>query len=444
MYITGEDKYTEYKREYTKTFLKTVSAYANFHNGSIVFGLDDANGVIGIEDADNLRLAIEHGINDAIEPTPYYEIELETADSKTILVLSVFKGEHTPYYCSGKAYKRYDTSTVQVDRNLLSELILSGRNICFDEQESDANDLSFNFLLSRLNKAMGIKHISEDLLRTLMLKKLNKYTNAAVLFSDFNPMKSAIVHLIAYNDDSVSKIIDRDILEDISIIEQYERCILFYKKHLNIGEKIEGPYRETVEEIPLVAYREAITNALAHRDYSREVAIRVEVFSDRIEIVSPGSLPVGLSVDEYENGSISVVRNRIIADLFRRLNLIEKFGTGIRRIKEHYKDYQIKPVFSVKENSISVILPKYKVLEMNQVRETKQNFFTDEREKKIYEMLMESKTLTRVEIGKALNLGRSQTGDILKAMMENNYIVKLGNGRTTKYGVNPKKLTGRI
>ncbi|MCD4712679.1 MAG: putative DNA binding domain-containing protein [Clostridiales bacterium] len=439
MYVIGEDKFTEYKREYTKTFLKTVSAYANFHNGVIIFGLDDQHGVIGIGDTDNLRLAIEHGINDSIEPTPYYEIEIETIDSKKILVLSVFKGEHTPYYCSGKAYNRFDTSTVQVDRNTLSELILSGRNICFDEQESDIDDLSFNFLLSRLNKAIGVKNISEDLLRTLLLKKMNKYTNAAILFSDFNPMKSAIVHLIAYEDDSVGRIVDRDILEEISIIEQYERCIQFYRKHLNIGEIIEGPYRETVEEIPMVAFREAITNALAHRDYSRDVAIRVEIFSNRIEIVSPGSLPVGLSVDEFENGSISLIRNRIIADLFRRLNLVEKFGTGIRRIKEYYKDYQIKPVFCVKENSVAVILPKFKALEINRVMESKQELPTDEREKKIYEMLMENNSLTRIEIEKALNLGRSQTGDILKAMKEKSYIVKLGNGRTTKYSINSKK-----
>ena len=93
MLITGEDKYTEYKREYTKTFLKTVSAYANFHNGYIIFGMDDAGRVIGIEDADNLRLAIEHGINDAMEPTPYYEIDVQTVDSKSIVILKVFKGE---------------------------------------------------------------------------------------------------------------------------------------------------------------------------------------------------------------------------------------------------------------------------------------------------------------------------------------------------------------
>ncbi len=435
MLMTGENKYTEYKREYTKTFLKTVSAYANFHNGCIIFGMDDTGRVIGIEDADNLRLAIEHGISDAIEPIPYYEIDLQTIESKLIVILNVFKGEHTPYYCSEKAYKRNDTSTVQVDRIALAELILNGRNICFDELESDTEDLSFNFLLSRLKKAIGVTQINDDLLRTLMLKKHNRYTNAAVLFSDFNPMKSSIINLIAYEDHSVNRIVDRDILEGVSVIEQYEQCMLFYKKHLNIGEKIEGVYRETIEEIPLVAYREAIANALVHRDYSRDSAIRVEIFNDRIEIVSPGSLPVGLSVDEYESGSISLVRNRIVADVFRRLNLIEKFGTGVRRIKEQYRRYKEKPIFSVYDNSILVVLPKVNGQGREQVNEPNAKFFSDNREEKVYEMLLANGTLTRVEIEKGLILGRSQTGDILKSMTEKHIIVKLGNARSTKYAL---------
>ena len=317
----------------------------------------------------------------------------------------------------------------------MAELILNGRNICFDELESDAEDLSFNFLLSRLKKAIGVTQINEDLLRTLMLKKHGRYTNAAILFSDFNPMKSSIINLIAYEDHSVNRIVDRDILEGVSVIEQYEQCMLFYKKHLNIGEKIEGAYRETIEEIPLVAYREAIANALVHRDYSRDSAIRVEIFSDRIEIVSPGSLPVGLSVDEYESGSISLVRNRIVADLFRRLNLIEKFGTGVRRIKEQYRRYTEKPSFSVYDNSILVVLPKVNGRGREQVNDSITKFISDQRVAKVYEMLLANGTLTRVEIEKALKLGRSQTGDILKSMNERHIIVKLGNARSTKYAL---------
>ena len=433
MTITGENKYTEYKREYTKTFLKTVSAFANFHNGSIVFGMDDVRNIVGIDDAENLRLAIEHSISDSIEPTPYYEIELQLFDQKHILVLKVFKGEHTPYYCNGKAYKRNDTSTVQVDRIALTELILTGRNLCFDELETDYEDLSFNFMLSRLKKAIGITQISDDLLKTLMLRKHNRYTNAAVLFSDFNPLNASNVNLIAYEDHTVNEIVDRDLLEGMSVIEQYERCMLFYKKHINIGEKIEGPYRETIEEIPLVAYREAIANALVHRDYSRDSAIRVEIFNDRVEVVSPGSLPVGLSVDEYENGNVSLVRNRIVADVFRKLNLIEKFGTGVRRIKEQYRRYTLKPVFSVFENSILVILPKVNAKANEQAHDSKVKYISDDRESMVYKMLLSNGTLRRSDIEKALNLGRSQTGDILKSMGEKRLIIKLGNGRNTKY-----------
>lgn len=432
--LKGETKYIEYKVSYTKSFLKTVSAFANYHRGYIIFGINDHGEVEGITDSEGLRLSIEHSINDAVEPLPYYEIETIQYEDKTLVVLIVYKGEHTPYTHSGKAYRRRDTSTVQVDRIGLTELILSGRNKGYDELEYLYDDLSFSTLQSRLKKAIGISELSEDLLKTLELKKNNQFTNAAALFSDYNTIKTAIINMIAYKDSSVREIIDREILDEVSLVEQYESCMRFYQKHLSIGEKIKGPYRETVEEIPLVAYREAVTNAIVHRDYTREPAIRVEVFSDRVEIVSPGSLPVGLSVDEYENGNVSLARNRVIADLFRRLGIIEKFGTGIKRIKEYYRDFSVKPSFIVYENSVTVVLPRNKML--SSTHNHGNNPIVDElndREKLVYDLLKERGTLTRADIEKVFDLKRSQSGDLLKVMKEKHLIIMLGSGKNTRY-----------
>ncbi|MCH4887391.1 AAA family ATPase [Acidaminobacter sp. JC074] len=431
--MSGESKYVEYKVTYSKTFLKTVSAYANYHSGTIVFGINDDGEVIGVDKVDSLKLSIEHAIHDAIDPVPYYDINVAEEDGKTLVLLNVYKGEHTPYNYSGKPYQRKDTSSVQVDRISHRELILNGQNMGFDELEYRDDNLSFAFLRSRLKQFMGIDNLTDDLLRTLELKKISNFVNAAALLSDFNPIKSSVINMIAYKDDTVREIIDREVLETISLVEQYEACLRFYRKHINTSEKIQGPYRETVEEVPLVAYREAITNAIIHRDYLRGAAIRIQVFSNRIEIVSPGSLPIGLSVDEYEIGNISIVRNRIIADVFRRLGIVEKFGTGIQRIKEYYRDLSEQPKFMVYDNSVTVVLPRNTEVSRVSQKTTKVVANMTEREQRVYLLLQEKESVTRAEIEQVLQLKRSQSGELLKSMKEKDVILMIGSGRNTKY-----------
>lgn len=432
--LLGESKYIEYKKNYTKTLLKTVSAFANYHDGHILIGVDNEGTVIGINDVEELRLSIENAINDSIEPRPYYELETESVEGKTIVVIKVYKGEYTPYSINNKAYKRMDTSTIQADRMAHNELILLGRNQSFETIKVTNQSLTFEDLSLRLKKALNIQKTTKDLLITLGLVDLNGYNNVALLFSDDNPLDSSKVQLVAYKDNTVMHIKDRQELSETSIIKQYDQCIDFYRKHINVEEIIEGPYRKTVEEVPLVAYREAIANTIVHRDYFRDVDTRVEIFSDRIEIVSPGTLPIGLSEEEFRNGNISILRNRIIADVFLRLKIIEKIGTGIKRIKGYYQDYSVQPSLEVYENSIKVILPKVTI-------ESKPHgtlidarmFDLNENEKKIMELLKSAELLSRSEIEVSLGLKRTQTGELLKHLRGLNLVIKIGSGSNVKY-----------
>lgn len=435
--LLGESKYIEYKKQYTKTLLKTVSAFANYHDGHILIGVDDNGGIVGIENVDEQRLNIENAINDAIEPKPYYEFETETVDNKSIVVIKVNKGEHTPYIYKDKAYKRMDTSTVQVDRLAYGELILLGRNQSFETLKSEVEDLDFKVLSSRLKAVLNIRSATEDLLKTLGLLDSNGYNNAALLLADNNPLIVAKIELVAYNDHTVRHIKDRQELSGVSIIEQFDKCIDFYHKHFSVAEIIEGAYRKTVEEIPLVAYREAIANAIIHRDYFRDSSIKVEVFEDRVEIISPGSLPIGLSEEEFRNGNISRVRNTIIADVLLRLKIIEKLGTGIRRIKEYYQEYEVEPSFEIYENSIKVILPKIDA-EFSSVGiasgAMRDALSVNERE--ILHLLENGGSFNRHEIEMKLGLKRTQTGDLLKKLRGINLVVKIGSGSQVRYKLN--------
>ncbi len=151
-----------------------------------------------------------------------------------------------------------DTSTIQVDRLAHNELILLGRNQSFETIKVTTKELEFFSLSSRLKKERNIRKATNDLLITLGLVN---YNNGALLFSDLNPLDFVRIQLIAYVDNNVIQIKDIEELHNISIIEQYDKCIDFYRKHINVREVIDGPYRKTIEEVPLVAYREAVANA---------------------------------------------------------------------------------------------------------------------------------------------------------------------------------------
>lgn len=434
--MRGESKYIEYKQIYTQTLLKTVSAYANYHDGVIVIGVTDKGECSGVDHPEEIRLSIENAINDSLEPKPFYEIEKAEYETKILVLLKVYKGDYTPYTFKQKAYKRMDTSTVQVDRHAYEELILQGRNSSLEELPADFQNLSFQFLSTKLKQRMGIHFLSDDLLITLRLKSSGKYNNAAMLLSDENPMENAEIQLIAYRNDSVKEIKDRQILKGISVLEQYEKCMDFFVKHINVGEVIDGPYRKTMEDIPLVAYREAIANMIVHRDYSRHGAARVEVFADRIEVVSPGGLPIGISEDEYLQGKVSVARNRILADIFLRLKIIEKLATGVRRIKEYYKESKTKPQFLVSENTILVVLPKVELQDENvMINLTGRIEQLSEKERQIYTMIHEHGPIGRNEIETQIGIGKTQTVELINNLRARHLIAQIGKGPSTKYMV---------
>lgn len=429
--LLGESKVLEYKSTFTKSLLKTVSAFANFHDGRIIIGINDDKTLIGVDNPEELRLNIENSINDNLEPCPYYEISTKTIDDKTILIISVYKGDNTPYTVNNKAYKRSDTATVQVDKFLYQNLILAGRNKGFDGLASSVQELYFNYLESKMRKILGINSLSEDLLISLGLIENRKYNNAAALFSDDNPVDSSVIQMIAYNDRTVLGIKDRVESKNTSILKQFDDCLDFYKKHINISEIIDGAYRKTVEEVPLVAYRESIANLLVHRDYMKNVDSRIEIFSDRIEIVSPGGLPIGILEDEYLEGRISIPRNRIIADIFLRLKIIEKLGTGIRRIKEYYREYDTKPEFIITENSITVILPRInkEIKKVNEINLDRLN----SNELLIYYIIKDNGKINRKDIENKVDLKKSQILQIINNLREYNLVIKTGQGINTEY-----------
>jgi len=434
-YLSGEHRCLEYKATLSRTLLKSVSAFSNYHDGTIVIGIRDDNTIAGVPDVVATRLALEHMIQDSIVPRPFFRIETIEQDGKDLIVLHVLQGEKTPYTFDNKAYKRSDTSTLAVDRFGYNELVLRGKNQSYEEQLSDMTDLSFQRLEQMFRDHVGISAMDEDVFRSLELMRKDRFTNAAVLLSDSNPLPHANIALVRFEGIAVTQIGDVQRLSHRSVLQQFEDCLDFYRKHISQGEAIRGAYHDKVEEVPLVAYREAIANALVHRDYSRPAETRVEVFDDRIEIVSPGGLPAGLTLDEYRTGRVSMPRNRILADIFLRLGIIERLATGIRRIRQYYSGQDDQPQFDASEHSVRVILPRMK--KPNDKNRSAPSIppvqELTEQETSILHLIRQHGEITRREVQTATTLGKTQAYSILNRLVERRILVRTGNARSTTY-----------
>jgi ATP-dependent DNA helicase RecG len=412
-----ETRTLEFKETITNTFLKTVSAFSNYDGGTIYFGIDDDGNIKGLKDVKQACLDIENKINDSISPQPNYTLEIQNNDQT--IKLTVKSGIQKPYLYKSKAFKRNDTATIEADTLELSRLILEGKNISFEELPCRQQELSFEILHRKLKEHIQIEAFNQDTLRTLNLYDNNNgYNNAAAILADTNHFPG--IDIVKFGE-NISIIQKRATFENRSILEVYEKSIDVFRDYYQY-EVIQGADRKMVEKIPEAAFREAIANALIHRAWDIASQIRVLMFDDRIEVISPGGLPSGITEEEYLSGKLSVLRNRNLANVFYRLGFVEIFGTGITRIKHLYEEGLIKPDFEVSENTIKIVLPVFE-----------KNLNLTENEQTVYKFLSKTMLKPISEIAPYVPFGRSKTTQLLKGMEQKGIVVVEGKGRGTKY-----------
>ena len=412
-----ETRTLEFKETITNTFLKTVSAFSNYDGGTIFFGVDDDGNIKGLPDVKQACLDIENKINDSITPQPDYTLEVQNNDQT--IKLTVKSGLQKPYLYKSKAYKRNDTATIEVDTLEFSRLVLDGKNIRFEELPCKDQELSFEILHRKLKETVRIENFDKDTLKTLNLyDDVNGFNNAAGLLADKNHFPG--IDIVKFGE-NISIIQKRSTFENISVLEVYEKAIDVFRDYYQY-EVIQGADRKKMEKVPEAAFREAIANALIHRVWDVNSQIRVSMFDDRIEIVSPGGLPSGITEEEYLSGKLSVLRNRNLANVFYRLGFVEIFGTGITRIKQLYAESLIKPDFEVSENAIEIVLPIFE-----------KNADLTEDEIVIYKLLSKTMLKPISEVAPYVPFGKSKTIKLLKEMCQKGVSAVEGKGKGTKY-----------
>lgn len=458
---TNIDFKVDLEKEKPKSWLKSVSAFANTKGGIILFGIDDkTHEEKGISDVVKTTEKISELINARIEPLPRYELNYFAEDGRDFIELEIGDGPITPYFyvADGRkeAFIRSGNQSIPAPSHILQNLILKGKNITFDSLPSEYSigDLSFTLLTATIKDKTGMKFDKDrDYISLGLSDENNKLTYGGVLLSDQGALNQSKVVCTRWN--GLTKgYVKEDALDDKeytgSLISLLENTDTFIKNNSKNSWKIKGMNRVEYEDYPITARREAIVNALIHRDYQiLGSEIHIDMYDDRLEIVSPGGMIDGTQIQNLEIGKVpSMRRNTIIADVFSRLHYMDRRGSGLSRIMESYNDFMEKPRFLSDESSFTVIFPNKgysPVFELNNPVKTGQNVNVVSDEDyfliKLYKNLgdkVRAKTLvelklffekfkydvlfTREDVKEFFNVKNSRASEILSILLSNNMI----------------------
>ncbi len=359
--FSGESKNIEYKitlPDKSEKYMKTIVAFANTQGGKLIVGIDDkTHEIVGVANEILFQLmdGIANAISDSCMPQIIPDIEPQTIDGKTVIIVSVEAGKNRPYYLKSKGkengtYIRVAGTSRQAFPEKIRELEMEGARISWDEltcvgypvSKEATEKLCSNIENFREKVGMTERSVKKEQLISWKILKQSEgqllATNAyALLTSDYFPFSKTQC--------AVFKGTDRAVFLDKReftgpIYTQIEEAVDFVLRNIRLGATIDGLVRKEKYELPPEAIREMIINAHCHRNLLDESCIQVAVYDDRLEVTSPGGLYNGLTYEEVMNGH-SKIRNKAIANIFSQMGLVEAWGSGIKRIFNAAKEYAL-------------------------------------------------------------------------------------------------------
>ena len=330
-----------------KSWLKSVSAFANGIGGTLFFGIDDDRNIIGLNDVQADAEAISRLIKERITPYPNFVLTPEREDGKDLLALTVVSGRSTPYYYKAdgvmEAYIRIGNESVIAPDYVLNQLILKGMNRTYDElsSEYDFKDYAFSKLRERYKVWTG-NSMEEKLFDSFEIRDENgKLTNAGALLADDSPIRHSRLFCTRWNglDKSGGMVDALDSAEySGTLIILLNEGVGFVKRNMKTMWKKTANSRIEMPEYCERSVFEALVNALIHRDYTiLGSEVHIDIYDDRLTIYSPGGMADGTRVQERDISNISSTRrNPVLADIFGRLGYMERQGSGFKKITEAY------------------------------------------------------------------------------------------------------------
>ena len=427
---------TEFKREYTDEIKKAVIAFANTRDGEVLIGVEDDGTVIGIADADGTMLKVTNALRDAIKPdiTMFLLCEKREMEGKDVVAVIVQKGTACPYYLAAKGLRpegvfvRQGASTVPATGSAILKMIKETDGDDYEAARSLNQELTFQ----DAERFFAEEHIpfGQEQKRTMgLVSEDGVFTNLGLFLSD---QCTHTAKLAVFQGSSKTVFKDRAEFSG-SLFRQMEDIYAYIDRFNRIRAEFPGLKRVDTRDYPPEAVREAMLNAIVHRDYSYSASTFISIFDDRIEFVTLGGLPKGIAMSDVMMG-VSVPRNRRLANIFYRLHLVEAFGTGMLKIKECYTDYACQPAVEVSENAFKITLPNVNF----EAETTSRENSLSEKEQRILEFISAKQPVSRAEIEAASGLSQSVTVRTLKKLLELGLIQKRGKGKNTVYGCERK------
>lgn len=345
------DKKESLEKSRPKSWLKSVSAFANGTGGTLIFGISDDDKIVGLDNAEQDAEFISEAIKTKMDPVPVINLEFRNVDGKTLILLHVGQGDETPYYYTGDrqriAFVRIGNESAVVDRTQLKNLVLKGSGRTFDSLPSRYRfeDMAFSKLRSVHFQRLRRSFEESEFLSWGIVDEDGNLTNAGVLVADESPLRHSQVFCTRWHGTTMTSGLG-EAIDDTeihgSVIWQLQEAVAFVRNNSHRRWWKEADHREELPDYPDRAVAEAITNAIIHRDYMELGSeVHVDLYDDRLEVYSPGGMMDGSLIQDLNPLSVpSKRRNPLLADFFSRLGLMERRGSGMRKIIEAYKQYE--------------------------------------------------------------------------------------------------------
>ena len=454
---TEYDKKVMLEVKKPKSWLKSVSAFANGVGGVLIFGIADDDSVVGIDDVKKAMEVISEQIKVKMDPTPEVLLKAHLVDGKEIVTLEVYRGEETPYYYVGEgnytAYVRIGNESVMATATDLKRLVLRGKNRTYDSLVTDYSfdDYSFSKLKAAYYKKTKKSMEMKDFESFGIVDKNGMLTNAGALLADESPIYCSRLFCTRWNGiDKASGVIDALDDEEYtgSLILLLEEGMNFARRNSKKMWKKESDRRVEYPEYPERSIFEGLVNGLVHRDYlDMGSEVHIDIFDDRLEIYSPGGMYDGTLIQDRDIDNVpSKRRNPVVADIFSRLDYMERRGSGFKKIMQAYEvepNYteDKKPVFYSNATEFRVILKNLnftdEVLnEKNEVLDEVLNEVLDsgrtEMEIKVIIAILFSPRIKQKELAEQVGTSVSTIQRTIKKLVKEGKIVRV-NGKRDGY-----------
>jgi len=444
---SGETDVCEFKSSFNAAVIESLVAFANTVGGTVLVGVEDNGLPVGTLNIGNETVANwVNEIKTKTQPALVPDVSVEEIQGEPVVRLSVPEYPVKPLSVRGRYYKRVGNSNHQMSLNEIANLHLQTINLSWDfyaDETHGIEDLSLgkvNHFIALAN-ALRANEILDDPLT--VLRKYELIRGERITFGCFLLFcqEASLVSTIEAGRFDSETIIRDSITIKADLFSEVDMCVAFIQKHISKRYVITGkPQRDEVWEYPMEAVREIVINMIVHRDYQATADSTIKIHSDRIELFNPGALPDGMTIEDIVHGSSpSRPRNRLVASIFKESGVIEKYGSGIKRVHQVLADNGAPaPVFESMAGIFKVtIFPISKndgggqKSSQKSSQKSGQKLLTGIRGQ-LVEMLLENPSVTRRELSIGLNIAESAIEKHIAILKNAGIIVRKG-GRKAGY-----------